>query len=203
MFRIDTLSSKIFFTSDQHFGHEGILQFATRPFASVTEMDETMIARWNEVVPDDGLVFVLGDIGFAIADDLQAIYNRLNGQKILVRGNHDSNYKPALLNSLFVQVEDLMYVRIQDADDHKFHYMVLCHYPMVDWQSSFRGSWQLFGHLHTRGIPEFQTVRTHLFSTQYDVGVDNNDFRPVSLSQLKYIIQAQSQDPAFLKTIYY
>lgn len=203
MKKVEHDSRKIFFTSDLHLGHEGVLQFATRPFGSVEKMDETLIRNWNETVPSDGLVFVLGDIGFCSAERLEEFFNQLNGSKILIRGNHDSKFKDTLLKSLFIEIYDLIYIRIQDAETSEFQYMVLSHYPMLDWQSSFRGAWQLFGHLHTRNIPEFDTVRKHLFATQYDVGVDNNGFSPVSFQQVKSIIAAQADDKSFLKTIYY
>lgn len=203
MKKIGLLSGKIFFTSDMHFGHDGIIQFAGRPFENVTEMDDCLIRNWNKSVPDDGFVFILGDIGFAPAKRIKEIFKQLNGRKILIRGNHDSNYSESLLNSLFEEIHDLLYIRIQDESTHRYTYIVLSHYPMLDWQSSFRGSWQLFGHLHTRNIPEFQTFQTHLFDKQYDVGVDNNQFGPISFSELKEIMLKQEKKSHFKQTNYY
>lgn len=54
----------LFFTSDTHFFHEGIIKFCNRPFASVEEMNEAMIRNWNEVVHEKGTVFHLGDFAF-------------------------------------------------------------------------------------------------------------------------------------------
>ena len=54
----------LFFTSDTHFFHEGIIRFCNRPFGSVEEMNETLIRNWNEKVPEDGTVFHLGDFAF-------------------------------------------------------------------------------------------------------------------------------------------
>lgn len=203
MKKTDTSSYKIFFTSDLHFSHEGILQFATRPFKNSDEMDEILIRNWNDKVPEDGETYILGDIGFASAKRIKEIFKQLNGRKILIRGNHDSNYSDSLLNSVFDEVYDLLYLRIRDEERAKYVYIVLSHYPMVDWQGSFKGSWQLFGHLHTRNIPEFGTFQTHLFDKQYDVGVDNNDFTPVSFPELKQIIAQQSKDKGFKQSNYY
>ena len=81
---------EVFFTADLHFGHARIVELANRPFASVEEMDEALIANWNAVVrrPDD-LVWVLGD--YALGDRRKALgyLDRLNGRKMLVAGNHD------------------------------------------------------------------------------------------------------------------
>ena len=54
-------SSNRYFTSDLHFGHRAVIEYAKRPFASVDEMDAAMIARWNAAVKPDGIVFVVGD----------------------------------------------------------------------------------------------------------------------------------------------
>lgn len=203
MKKIDIPAEKVFFTSDMHFGHEGIIHFANRPYKTVEQMDETMIANWNEMVSSDSLVFVLGDIGFTGNDRIVEIFNQLKGIKILIKGNHDSNYKEDILNSIFEEIHDILYVRVTDDLISKFHYIVLCHYPMLDWQSSFRGSWQLFGHLHTRMLAEFDTFKTRLFSSQYDVGVDNNNFRPISFYEVKDIIEEQERSNNFKKSNYY
>ena len=202
MKKIAEPADKILFTSDPHFGHEGIIPFMERPFASAAQMDETLIERWNEVVPHDGLVFLLGDIGFATSKRIVEIFKSLNGRKILIKGNHDSNYSDKVLCSIFEEIYDLLYIRIYDAYSSKYRYIVLSHYPMLDWQSSFRGSWQLFGHLHTRSRIEFDYLKSRLFSRQYDVGVDNNNFRPVSFYEVSDIISRQFTDNRFKQSNY-
>lgn len=197
MKKINDVSSKIYFTSDQHFSHEGIIKFANRPYNEVSDMNEDMIQRWNRIVPVDGLTFVLGDIGFCNKKDIVDIFSRLNGRKILIRGNHDSNYSDGTLTSIFDEIHDLLYTRIKDEETSKYVYMVLCHYPMFDWQGSFKGSWQLFGHIHTRVLTEFETLKTKLFSSQYDVGVDNNNFEPVSFQKIKDIMTNQAKCSTF------
>ena len=57
-------AEKIFFTSDTHFGHENIIKYCKRPFKDVKEHDAELIRRWNEKVPEDGIVFHLGDVAF-------------------------------------------------------------------------------------------------------------------------------------------
>jgi calcineurin-like phosphoesterase family protein len=79
----------LFFTSDTHFFHEGIIKFCNRPFESVEEMNETLIRNWNETVPKDGTVFHLGDFAFGGWREWMSAYNRLNGKIYLILGNHD------------------------------------------------------------------------------------------------------------------
>ena len=73
---------KIFFTSDLHFGHENVLRFDHRPFASVEEMDDELIRRWNAKVAPGDLVYVLGDLIWKSRnDDAPGLLRSLNGQK--------------------------------------------------------------------------------------------------------------------------
>lgn len=200
--KIDIPAEKIFFTSDMHFGHEGIIIFANRPFDSAEKMDQTLIRNWNQTVPEDGLTFVLGDIGNTDKKPVMEKLNKLNGQKILIRGNHDHIYKEEALRTVFEEIHDLLYIRIFANRASRYQYIALCHYPMLDWQNSFRGAWQLFGHLHTREIIEFEYFKTRLFPKQYDVGVDNNDFRPVSFYTIEKLISEQKNDRRFKRTNY-
>ncbi|AXH49338.1 phosphoesterase [Streptomyces phage Blueeyedbeauty] len=78
-----------FFTSDTHFGHARIIELCNRPFSSVEEMNEEMIARWNAVVKPTDTVIHFGDVALGkIAESLPLI-ERLNGIKSLIPGNHD------------------------------------------------------------------------------------------------------------------
>lgn len=82
-------SDKLFFTSDTHFCHSKIIEFANRPFTSVQEMNEVLVWNWNEVVPKDGIVFHLGDLCFGTSEQWLQILSRLNGNIHLILGNHD------------------------------------------------------------------------------------------------------------------
>jgi calcineurin-like phosphoesterase family protein len=78
----------IYFTSDLHIGHSNILIYDKRPFASVEEMNESLVANWNATVTDEDTVYFLGD--FSMSDQIARIYMpKLNGKIIWVCGNHD------------------------------------------------------------------------------------------------------------------
>jgi calcineurin-like phosphoesterase family protein len=77
-----------FFTADTHFGDHGTINLQRRPFASVADIDEAMVVRWNAVVGPEDLVWHLGDVARR-ADGVEALLTRLNGTKHLLRGNND------------------------------------------------------------------------------------------------------------------
>ena len=79
----------IFFTSDTHFSHFNIIQYATRPFDDIDQMNAEIIRRWNTVVGEDDTVYHLGDVAMGKLEISLAHVTRLNGHKILVAGNHD------------------------------------------------------------------------------------------------------------------
>jgi calcineurin-like phosphoesterase family protein len=88
-----------FYTADLHLGHRRISELAGRPFASVGEMDDALIANWNETVDASDEVWVLGDVVMGKIDESLALCRSLNGHKHLILGNHDRPFmerdKPA------------------------------------------------------------------------------------------------------------
>lgn len=85
------MSSFVF--SDPHFGHKNIITFKdsdgklTRPFSSVEEMDEHMVTNINSVVNKKDTIYFLGDV--VINRKALPIFDRINGRKVLIKGNHD------------------------------------------------------------------------------------------------------------------
>ena len=177
-----------FFTSDTHFNHENIIKFCNRPFKDVEQMNDVMIANWNSVIGKDDTVFHLGDFCLGGAAEWTKILDRLNGKIYLIMGNHDlKNIRQGFI-SRFEHVA--MQMRIEIGKKRIY----LCHYPFLCFEGSYKDDvWQLFGHVHTRrsnsGIDAGRLQ--YLYPTQYDVGVDNNNFTPVSFGQVKRIIDKQ------------
>lgn len=81
---------KYFVISDTHFGHENIIRYCNRPFASCKDMDEAMAKNWNETVTNKDVVLHLGDVGLGNKEYVAGIIKRLNGNKLLIMGNHDN-----------------------------------------------------------------------------------------------------------------
>ncbi len=159
----------VYFTSDTHFGHTQAIARFHRPFASVREMNETMIARWNACVRPRDEIWHLGD--FAIGMDesaLSRILDSLAGRKHLVRGNNDEAATTSLRG--WASVRDYAEIEVEGTR------LVLCHYPFRTWNGMYKGALNLHGHSHgqLKRLPR-----------QIDVGVDVWDFRPVALAQLR------------------
>lgn len=179
---------KVFFTSDTHFNHENIVSFCERPFKDAKEMDETLINNWNRVVGEDDIVFHLGDFCFGGVAKWKNYLDRLNGRVYLILGNHDLKNIRQGLTGRFEEVNGGMCIWIED------YQIFLSHYPFLCFEGGYRDDvWQLFGHVHSRiGNTGFDADRlNYLYPTQLDVGVDNNNFTPLSYNEVKLRILEQ------------
>lgn len=183
-----THPDKVFFTSDTHFGHAKIISLCNRPFTDVTDMNDTIVDNWNKVVSEDSVVFHLGDFCFGGPTAWSYIRERLNGSICLIRGNHDDHNLKRSTMALFDGVTYQLRLQMNDGNT-----VYLNHYPFLCFGGSYRDAqnvWQLYGHVHSyEGSTGLDSSRlVHCFPTQYDVGVDNNDFTPISYNQVKQII---------------
>lgn len=171
---------KVFFTADTHFGDCKALKLSNRPYESVAEMDEDMIRLWNSTVPKDGIVFHLGDFGFGSYRRGMEILFSLNGRKHLVLGNHDLQTICRGHVGQFSSVSQQMILNVSGQR------VLLNHCPLLCYPSDV-SMWQLFGHVHSGHLSSgYDLPRlNHLLPTQYDVGVDNNSFRPVSFFEVQ------------------
>lgn len=158
----------IWFSSDLHFGHKNIIQFCNRPFTTVKEMDEGLIENHNKLVKPGDTVYWIGDIFFyPDVQEKENIVSKLNGNIILVTGNHDRQLRRVMK---FAEVHH----RILELDTRSWapYFPTLCHYPMMSWLKSDHGTFHLHGHTHGN-LPFDPKVR------RLDVGVDCWDYKPV------------------------
>lgn len=127
----------IFYISDTHFGHKNILKYDNRPYFTVAEMDADLIKRWNNAVKPTDTVYHLGDFSWLKPAEESEILQRLNGTKILIRGNHD--YKPTA-----EWAEVLPFAEIVDNGRH----VILSHFPIASYKNMTHGYYHLYGHVH-------------------------------------------------------
>lgn len=163
----------IYTAADLHLFHKKILQFQshTRPFQTIDEMHVAINQNWNNKITPEDTIYLLGDISFGGATATAEILNQLNGNKILITGNHDSGY---LGKSLFVDcfTEIHNYLEIQ----HNGYKIVMFHFPIMWWNLKHYGSLHLHGHLH--GNPSMVPGRIK------DVGMDTNHCTPYLLDDV-------------------
>jgi calcineurin-like phosphoesterase family protein len=168
----------IYFTADCHFNHKKIIELMHRPFSSIGEMNTTIINAWNKKVKKDDEIYVLGD--FCWSDGWhkdKSLLDSLNGRKTLILGNHDRFTNHARTNSWF-EIANYKEIFI---DNYR---VVLFHYPILEWNEAYKNSVHLHGHTHgTVNLREYQT--RHGNKQCYDVGMDFNDFVPLSWEELK------------------
>lgn len=133
--------SKKFYIADWHHSHKNVIAFDNRPFKNVDEMNEELVNRWNSVVSDGDIVYILGDMFWITPQNATPIMQQLNGQKFLVKGNHD-RWHDTKFDKLFVKIAEYMEI---DDNGRK---VVLCHYPIPCFKNHFYGWVHLYGHVH-------------------------------------------------------
>lgn len=133
------------FIADIHFGGKYVMAYDNRPFSTVEENDEVTISNWNEVVNIDDTTYILGDISDYNVTKTIEVLKQLNGNKVLVVGNHDKKFlRNKIFRDCFINIADYMELDIEN--DKK---LILSHYPIPCFNNQFRGSYHFYGHVHT------------------------------------------------------
>ncbi len=173
----------VLFTSDHHFGHANIIKYCNRPFGTVQEMDARLISLWNSVVGEEDTVYYVGDFTLGNIHYFKKGIMELNGQIKILPGSHDyrwlAEFHPKYTSRSGQPVKvlpPLVSLEFPELGDGKHpQVIVLCHYAMRVWDMSHHGAWHLYGHTHGC-LPEE--------GLSFDVGVDCNEFKPISLAHV-------------------
>lgn len=147
----------------------------------VKKYDEEIIRRWNEVVKEKDTVYVLGDFSFASGKETNKYLKKMNGKKILIKGNHENVWmdKDADL-SLWYMILDYAEIKYQ-----KYHFCMM-HFPIQTWNKQHHGSIHLYGHVHSNTTTS-HPMRYEI-ENSYNVGVDVNNYYPININ---YFIKEQ------------
>lgn len=167
----------IYFISDTHFNHENIIKYCNRPFNNSIDMNEAIINNYNSTIKDDDTVYHLGDFAFGSKEELINLRSRLKGNVYLIRGNHD------MKGSMFyesVGFNVLVNAPIR-LDEHK---LILSHRPLSDNQIP-QGYINVHGHIHNKLLNDEYPSNEYSKSKHFNVSVDANNFKPVSLERVK------------------
>ena len=181
---------KTFFTSDLHFGHNNIVKFDNRPFNNVLEHDDELIRRWNNKVSNGDVVYVLGDLFWKPTEKYTAedILKKLNGQIILIKGNHDKWVKGTHKN-LLAGIKDYDDIKVQ-LEDGTIKRCVLSHYFMPMYNGHYYGGIHLHGHSHVteEAVEEFRIAeelnKSGIPNEIYNVGCMYWNYKSVTLDEI-------------------
>ena len=169
--------ANIFFCSDHHFHHQNILTFKRddgsplREFVDVDHMNEHIVSCHNSVVRPGDKVYFLGDVVMSKKTSALEILARMNGEKVLIKGNHDQC-------SLAAYAQYFKDVR----GSHQFSGLIMTHIP-IHPESLARWGLNVHGHLH------YNVVRMPLSQIPdrryYNVSMECINYTPISLEEIK------------------
>lgn len=166
----------IWFTADWHIDHANIIQYCNRPFSSVEEMNQVIFDNNFSVFQKTDTVYYIGDLVFGSERRAEFILSKFPRNTFFIKGNHDNSAVIRVAARMCQAVWDLKRIRIEKQ------HIVLCHWAMRVWDLSHHGSWQCYAHSHAELPP---------IGLQHDVGVDNNNFKPVNFDMLKEIMASK------------
>lgn len=151
-----------FITSDHHFDHTNIISYCKRPFKTIKDMNNVMIARWNTVVKPTDTVYHLGDFALAGRKRIAELQSKLNGKIVLIRGNHDGSVRTmeqcgfAVIHSKYLELDKIIF----------------SHQPLTNEET--HGKINFHGHIHDI----LNKDRHHI-----NVCVEQTNYYPIPLHQ--------------------
>ena len=189
----------VWLTSDTHFSHKGVCVFTQndgvtplRPWDDPEEMDEAMVKLWNDTVKPGDKIYHLGDV--VINRKALKIMERLNGDKVLIRGNHDIFH----LNDYTKYFRDIRAYHVMNG-------LILSHIP-VHTEQLRRFSTNVHGHLHSNRVMKARGVDAKtgeiLYSDEIDpryfsVCVEQTGFKPILFEEVLKKIKEQGGEVGF------
>ena len=158
-----------FFIADLHFSDNSIIEYENRPYDSIEKMNEDLIMKWNKVVTNEDIIFILGDFGFSNNEKLIEIGNKLQGKKTLITGNHDTESNEFYFKCGFENVYNFPII----FDD----FWILSHNLMYINKNMPYGN--IFGHVHDNpAIKDFS-------KQSFCVSVERINYAPISFEEIK------------------
>lgn len=157
----------IYLTSDTHFNHKKIMEYENRPFESVEEMNKILIENWNKTVSNKDTIYHLGDFAWGNQETIKSIVNKLNGYKILIKGNHDRGHSKLWWH-------DVGFNDVIDGGIILEEFYLLSHEPM--YMNSHMPYVNIHGHLHSNKMEGNQ---------YYNVGVELHEYKPIIFDKIK------------------
>lgn len=167
-----------FFISDTHFGDEISIQIDHRPFQNIEEMDKNILKNWNEKVKPEDDVYIVGDLLCHNKNhDAKYYLRQLTGHLHLIIGNHDHTFLEDKSNEAFFDsINDIKTIYLDGKE------IVLSHFPLAEWNGCFRGTYQIYGHIHNSRHASYDFMKTQ--EKAYNCGCMICDYQPVTFDEL-------------------
>lgn len=179
--------SKIYVTSDLHFGHDREFIWKARGYSSIDDMNINLVSKWNNTVTDEDDVYVLGDLMLGLPQNIEYI-KKLKGKLHIVLGNHDTRSREEMYRTLDNVVEVFHAIRL----DYKQYHFLMTHYPCLtgnlEKESLKQMTLNLYGHTHQTN--DFYEDRPYM----YHCGVDSHDGYPVDLDHIIEDMKAKVEE---------
>ena len=164
-----------YYIADTHFGHYNIIKLDERPFETAEEMDRKLIENWNNKVTEKDDIWIVGDFAFRNGNPIDYYAKLLKGHKHLIMGNHDKLNNEA--KHCFDSIDNGIR-QIQDKNER----IVLCHYPLAEWNGYYRGAYHIYAHIHNNLNPVYHYMKT--MDKALNAGCMINNYEPVTLEEL-------------------
>ena len=169
------------FSSDWHLGHGNVIKFSDRPFASVQEMNTTILKNMYAPLKKGDILYYLGDLSWSKSAYERAFDELPEGVEFVwILGNHDKKQWKQFKH-LATSVADFKEINISGT------LVTLCHYPMLTWNKSHYNSWMLFGHHHNKSHGTHE-IEQRTMGKMLNVNCEFNDYKPYSEMDLARIM---------------
>lgn len=163
---------KIYVTSDTHFNQSFIILFGKRPFKNLKEMNEMLIKNWNKTVDKNDIVIIVGDFVAGNYLFCKWLLSKLNGEKILIKGNHDFNFRlKKLYKTRRIKIYNKIKLKLEEKE------IVFTHKPIEKTNENFLLN--IHGHYHNKLLPKNLSIKHY-----YNVAVEHNNYTPKSFKEI-------------------
>jgi len=163
--------SQTFISGDLHLNHANIIDYCDRPFESVYEMNQALVANWNDTVGPDDTVLFLGDLAFYYGDITTHDWlHALHGDIVYIRGNHDG-----------AKAIDYEEDYVLGTEQRRYY----CTHRPRDIPNEWKG-WAIHGHVHNNNLDRHPLINTA--TNRINVAPELMAYTPISVATLERAI---------------
>lgn len=184
----------IYYISDIHFSDQRVFDKCNKPFEDLDDYKNEIIKRWNNKVSQNDTVYVLGDISDGVDKNSITIFNKLNGTKHLIVGNHDEPILEEIVESR--AFESVQFIKLIDDGNRK---VCLCHYPLMDWMEFSRDGYHVYGHVHNKtnlnNHAYVEIKKYYKNKRAFNASVDVTNYEPVTLDEMISLKEVNVNEP--------